>query len=498
MEQLVIYVCENFRGEYQRVVEEEGFEDVTVKGFPALCHCSSQSCEMETFLQETTAGRHSVVFGSRYCQALQAVADEPSGSFITGDHCFSPLVCDEFLNHLVNQGDYFVSGGWLCQWQENLAALGFDRATAARFFQESSQRIVLFDSGIHSDVEVLLKDFSSYVGLPCLVIPVKLDGLRYMLRSCVYEWRLAQQGRSHEQTVHELRSQSAEYSATFDMMGKLSAYAQKRDVIQKIKDLFMMVFGAQNFHFWSDQVKLPNELLSVKLPDEQGYRLFKGENRFCISIHWEDRFYGIIDVSDFLFPQYIEKYLNLAIEVSKFCGLVLHNAEQYETVLASEEKMKYLSYHDSMVGLYNRTYMNRLLSEQAPSADTVVFMFDLDGLKGVNDRYGHAEGDGLLVSFAEILRRSFRETDVVARIGGDEFAAVLYDTDTTMAESIKQRLLDMIAEHNQALLKKHLQIGVSMGYAVKVRDTDTIEEIMKRADALMYADKAGKHRQGSR
>ncbi|XWX63936.1 GGDEF domain-containing protein [Desulfitobacterium sp. AusDCA] len=64
-------------------------------------------------------------------------------------------------------------------------------------------------------------------------------------------------------------------------------------------------------------------------------------------------------------------------------------------------------------------------------------MFDIDKLKYVNDNYGHAEGDKLIISFAEIMTKSFRETDIVSRIGGDEFTAILYDADEKTAKSIK-------------------------------------------------------------
>ncbi|MBN2285983.1 MAG: GGDEF domain-containing protein, partial [Tissierellales bacterium] len=299
--------------------------------------------------------------------------------------------------------------------------------------------------------------------------------------------------------LNELRNQCAEYSAVFDMMGKISSYTSRREVIGKIKELFLFIFGAQDFKFWSEESeKLPKEIEILKVKKEDFYLFLKEENRFCLKIEWDGIHYGIIDAKGFMFPRYIEKYLNLAIEIAKFSGLVLHNNQQYEIIKASEKELMHLSFHDTMTGLHNRTYINRLLSENVKDCKTIVFMFDIDRLKYVNDHYGHAEGDQLINSFAMILAKSFRETDIVARIGGDEFAAVLYDADAQTAEIIKHRIIEEIKVNNENLEKKFLALSVSIGYAIPQSEKDSIEELMKKADALMYEDKMSKRTKESR
>ena len=253
-----------------------------------------------------------------------------------------------------------------------------------------------------------------------------------------------------------------------------------------------MVFGAQGFSFWSDRADfLPAEIRSLQASDAD-YRLLREENRFCIKIAWAGTLYGIVDVSGFLFTQYIDKYLNLAVEVAKITGLVFHNNDQYETILASEKELKYLSYHDTMTGLFNRTYMNQILAE--PVRDRVIsaFVFDIDKLKYVNDHYGHGEGDKLICSFAEVLKRSFRETYMVARIGGDEFVAIVYDSDDESCKAIIQRISELIRLNNETIQEKHLQLSVSMGCALAQKEAETIEALIQRADEEMYADKAAK------
>ncbi len=493
MKKLQVFICENFYPEYQNALERERIEDIELHVFPSLCDQKGRKTEVKEMLGIAHKNKSTVIC-SKSCDALKLLPEGQSVRTIAGNHCFSHLTCDEFLNYLTSKGSYIISSGWLKKWKHHLEVMGFDKETARRFFQESNKQLVFLDAEIEENTEELIKEFSSYVGVPYLIVPIELERIRLLLKSMAYEWRLHNQEQEHSIAVNELRNQCAEHAAVFDMLGKISTYATKRDVIGKIKELFLMVFGAQNFNFWSDQSDLlPNEIKELQTKEEN-YLLLREENRFCIKITWDGILYGVIDVSGFLFPQYIEKYLNLAVEISKFGGLVLHNNEQYEKILKSEEELKYLSTHDSMTGLYNRTYINRILDDSTKDSKICVFMFDIDKLKYVNDTYGHAEGDKLIKSFAEIMKNSFRETDISARIGGDEFMAILYDANEEMAQSIKKRVADLIRLNNGNLTAKHLELNVSAGCAIMENENDTIEVLMNKADEQMYADKAHKRK----
>jgi len=491
MGKLQIFICENFYPEYQNAVQVEGFKDIEICVFPSLCEHKGRKAEVKEMFGQPQKTKSTVIC-SKACDALKLLPKGHSIRTITGNYCFSHLTCDEFLNYLMSQGSYIISSGWLKKWENHIEVMGFDKDTARRFFQESNKQLVFLDAEIDENTEWLIKELSSYVGLPYMIVPIELEGIRLMLKSMVYEWRLHNQEQDSTAAINELRNQCAEYSTVFDILGKISTYAKRRDVIGQIKELFLMVFGAQGFSFWSNQSdSLPKEIRELQM-NEASYLLLREDNRFCIKISWGGILYGVIDVSGFLFPQYIEKYLNLAVEVSKLSGLVLHNNEQYERILESEKKLKHISLHDSMTGLYNRNYINLILSDGIKDSKTCVFMFDIDKLKYVNDNYGHAEGDKLIISFAEIMKRSFREADIVARIGGDEFTAILYDLDEDNAKQIKQRIIDLIRENNENLKAKHLDLSVSMGYARPEKENDTIENLMNKADEQMYADKARK------
>lgn len=116
---------------------------------------------------------------------------------------------------------------------------------------------------------------------------------------------------------------------------------------------------------------------------------------------------------------------------------------------------------------------------------TVAYV-DVDDFKNVNDQLGHAHGDALLVSVAQALRAATRAVDAVARLGGDEFGLLLPETDPVEAEVILARLRTTILT---ALVRGGWQVGVSMGAATFLAAPDSVDEMMARADELMYAAK---------
>lgn len=163
----------------------------------------------------------------------------------------------------------------------------------------------------------------------------------------------------------------------------------------------------------------------------------------------------------------------------------------------SERHLRYLADHDVLTGLVNRRRfgeeLDRIIAEaeryQTPGS---VVMLDLDGLKGVNDAYGHACGDDLLAGVAELLRGRLRGTDVAARLGGDEFALVLPHTAGPAAEVLARDILDRISQAAPLLLGgAPMRVSASAGIAEigGRRHWTDAEEVLHHADTALYAAK---------
>jgi diguanylate cyclase (GGDEF)-like protein len=134
---------------------------------------------------------------------------------------------------------------------------------------------------------------------------------------------------------------------------------------------------------------------------------------------------------------------------------------------------------------------------QRNGRDVLVFYFDLDNLKEINDSFGHREGDRALVRTADVLEEVFRDSDILARIGGDEFVALAFDASARNENTILSRLGKSLDKANEE--EPRYTLSVSIGSArYEPKANANLADIMAQADRAMYERKKNKHRLFSR
>ncbi|WP_414732648.1 HD domain-containing protein [Acetobacterium carbinolicum] len=153
----------------------------------------------------------------------------------------------------------------------------------------------------------------------------------------------------------------------------------------------------------------------------------------------------------------------------------------------TEEEIRYLSYHDYLTGLFNRRFYEEVLvkldiDENYP---LTLVMADVNGLKMINDSFGHAVGDELLQKASNVIKSGCRDKDVIARLGGDEFVIILTKTDAETAALVIKRLETLASREKIGGLK----LSIAFGSKTKTRTEENIQQVLKNAEDDMYRHK---------
>lgn len=176
-------------------------------------------------------------------------------------------------------------------------------------------------------------------------------------------------------------------------------------------------------------------------------------------------------------------------------GLYRETVRLIRAGILAEQTIRQLGLRDPLTGLANRRYLQENETQLIAAAKRArtrmaVLAIDLDDFKAVNDRYGHAAGDEVLVASAHRMKQLLREVDVIARLGGDEFVIVL--SQVSDAESVREvagRVVDSLSQPIALAGGGSAHIGASVGVAMSGEGGDTLNDLLKKADMALYAAK---------
>jgi diguanylate cyclase (GGDEF)-like protein/PAS domain S-box-containing protein len=173
-------------------------------------------------------------------------------------------------------------------------------------------------------------------------------------------------------------------------------------------------------------------------------------------------------------------------------GIDVTEAREWaEERVAAEERLRHMADHDALTGLYNRRRFEEELDRHIVHGrrygmDGALLIIDLDRFKQVNDGHGHRAGDRVLAAVAGVLRERLRESDILARFGGDEFAVLMPHGGAAEAAELATLLVDAVSEVSTPAGR----LEASVGYALFEDATSSSDDVLSRADDAMYADKA--------
>jgi len=184
----------------------------------------------------------------------------------------------------------------------------------------------------------------------------------------------------------------------------------------------------------------------------------------------------------------------------KLIEILMHKDDMLQKLRLENKKLNYLVSTDSMTGVLNRKSGLGLLERELKLAkdndeNLVISFIDVDGLKIINDTFGHEQGDKLLISVAEILKESIRKTDFAIRMGGDEFLVVFPKTTMKEVNTVWERIIKLVEESNKNNEKYNLSLSYGFyEYSKETEEKLTSKDLIRMADREMYRIKRGKKR----
>ncbi|MCE9581483.1 MAG: GGDEF domain-containing response regulator [Planctomycetes bacterium] len=235
-------------------------------------------------------------------------------------------------------------------------------------------------------------------------------------------------------------------------------------------------------------------LLDLNLPDSDGLETVRSMSAGCPDIPivvltgLNDDATGLAAVNagaeDFL--------VKGEVDPPRLAKILRFSVERHRTLSA----LRGLSTRDELTGLHNRRGFLALAARHfsgshPPSTSCAFFFIDVDGLKLINDGHGHAAGDAAIAGAAAVLRKAFRPSDLVGRIGGDEFAALRLEPGLGPPETVVARILEETAAFN-AHTPNPWKLSLSVGFSRLSSQATTLEDLLTEADKRMYEAKANK------
>ena len=344
-ERLCVITCENLREEFATVVAAQGWNDVVTATFAA--RCGRPPVTFEELRELVPEDSTQVVAIGRAC--LSALGPPPCGfvpvRIYKPSECFHVVANAALIDEALAQGAYLITPEWLANWPERLAQLGFKPAQAAEFFQDFARKIVFLDTGIDAQSTARLAQFQAVVGIPAQHLTVGLDHLRLHLTHLVLSWQLERERRTRTARERQHQGELADHAAAIDLISQLARTQDETQAIAVITDMFRMLFAPATLHYLrlehdvpEPQTPIPLETLDQMRSLHADHAWSPDHDGFMVRIARGKETLGVVAVEAFEFPQYRDRYLNMALALTGICGLAVENGRT-RTRLMQAEKM---------------------------------------------------------------------------------------------------------------------------------------------------------------
>lgn len=331
MEQnLCIYACNMLSPELSQQLREGDYPDVSLKGYVSNCSgkCILKDDLLDRMLKDADDFSKIIFIGGACLGSKNFRQELPRNiEVIRLEQCFEVYTNLQIIYHLINQGSYLVTNGWLKQYKQYISEWAFEKDAAKAFFGESLKKVLLLETGLEGSYKHEIEAVAHYMGLPYEIMPIGNDHMKMYIDSIVYKWRIDTERSNLNERIAKITRETADYAVLFSQLKNLINHTDEELLTNEIASLIDLLFMPQEICFVPLKQNKPSDFKCFKQAVDSS--LINNENTFTFDIVHKNVVLGKYTVSGILFPQFIKQYKAMADLISQIAGLAFENARKY-------------------------------------------------------------------------------------------------------------------------------------------------------------------------
>ena len=496
---LNFYICDSFLQELKVAIEE--YENIEAFSFKSSCKYQGIP---HPFVNNNPKGISRYILGG--CSIDATPLDEFT-VLIKESSCFNLFAPKQLINNYIDNGAYLLTPGWLRDWEFIIQDVwGFDKKSAKNFFADFCKKLVLIDTMIEPNSKEHLEAFAKFVDIEYEIVPVGLDYFRLYVDNIIKSKTIESLDDSRQKYMVALQEKS-NYAMAFDLLSRLNEKLDEKEIIDKIIEMFIMLFAPKDIiYFAISDNKIVKKLSSNNhLEDEitqllsikENYRAY--QDSFLLKFIYNKKIVGFIRVEEVAFKEYLTPYLNLAISISGLCGLAIENARNHLKTKEAEAQLvqssKLASMGEMMSSIahqwrqpLNTLHLNIEMLEDYYEADKVDELFiekfiekntatiqflsqtisDFSNFFRVDKSKSHFKVKQNILEIISIVKIQLTNHNISYTIEGDDYEYF------GLGNEFKQVILNLINNAKDAIIMSKIDDGVIDIKIIKEDDTISI------------------------
>ena len=347
MKKLGVAICSFIAPEVHHILKNGDYPDVELISFKGYCLRSkmNENCILKSLKSSCQHVDDIMLIGSS-CVQPTYTKEITNLTAVELKQCFELYINREVIEHYTTKGYYIVTSGWLKNYKKQIQEWGFEPDMAKKFFSESLKKIIYLDTQISNDFLPKLQAVSEYMGLPYDTLPVGISHCKNYIDRLINNWRHENEKQSLNAQLVELSKNTADYNLIFNQLRELINYTNEIDIIKSGFTFLNLLFAPSKIEF------IDNNNTTTDFTNPFFSNIISVDNSFTIDVFHAQNKAGAFLIKGVAFPQYIDKYKELANPVSHIFGLALANAREYQK---TREQSKHLQAYSEQLKVANQT-----------------------------------------------------------------------------------------------------------------------------------------------